>query len=288
MSIHVVTRRNKGEFVPWLMEHRPDLLPLFKVRGLPGRSLPSATLLVSWLNDPDPALAELEADYADRGIPTVNGNAGLSASRKRIALNVIRDSGIRTARVMTISHRTPYAEIVESVGSPFIVRGDRHNGYTLRVSNERDYSRVRWTQIYPHTPIALEYIDTQSADGLFRKYRYVLVGDRGLMRHKLISPGWNVHSDEAVRCPGHDDEEIGAFAVGCPYHAELNRARLALGLDIVSFDYSVTQDRELVVWEPNPTATIWSPHRGHREHHVRQVSAIWQMHLDYYLARAGL
>ena len=44
-----------------------------------------------------------------------------------------------------------------------------------------------------------EFVDFRSGDGLYRKYRFVVIGGEVVMRHMLVSDDWNVHASDRGR-----------------------------------------------------------------------------------------
>jgi hypothetical protein len=59
-----------------------------------------------------------------------------------------------------------------------------------------------------------------------------------------------------VITPATRDEELRYIAQPDPHHELLERARQALQLDMVAFDYGYAADGRMIVWEVNPFPTI--------------------------------
>jgi glutathione synthase/RimK-type ligase-like ATP-grasp enzyme len=140
---------------------------------------------------------------------------------------------------------------------PFIVRPvGSHAGQGLdKVSDDQELAR------YMTESDAMEYymapfIDYSSADGLFRKYRIVLIEGTPFVCHMGISKEWIVHFPYAEMSahPGRREEEArlmanfdADFAVR---HREAFRHIAALtGLDYVGFDCAETSDGRLLIFE---------------------------------------
>ncbi|HET6567007.1 MAG TPA: hypothetical protein VFG50_03520, partial [Rhodothermales bacterium] len=232
----------------------------------------------------------LEGKYEQEGVPVVNTIDSLSNSIKSRALEIIGRTGVRTARAVQVDEAWSYDAIVSRVGSPFIIRNDQgHGGYASLIGSYEEFRGIAWGRL--SHPLALEFIDTRSEDGLYRKYRYILMGDAGLFRHLLITTSWCAHARDRVRGDAYIKEEMDVMDQACPYHDKLNTARKALGMDYVAFDYSVDRQGGLVVWEPNPFPTLWSRHSardsyaGYQKAHVGRVCTHL---LGYYLNQAGI
>ncbi|MGF6774049.1 glutathione synthase/RimK-type ligase-like ATP-grasp enzyme [Paraburkholderia sp. GAS199] len=100
------------------------------------------------------------------------------------------------------------------------------------------------------------FIDYRSADGLFRKYRIVMIGKTPYLCHMGISAHWMVHYpyQEMIAHAERRDEEAramsgfdSAFAIR---HREAMQAVVELtGLDYVGFDCAESADGQLVIFE---------------------------------------
>ncbi len=100
------------------------------------------------------------------------------------------------------------------------------------------------------------FIDYSSADGLFRKYRIVMVGMTPFLCHMGISAHWMVHYpySEMIAHPERRGEEEHLMAnfdtTFAVRHREALRAVVDLtGLDYVGFDCSETEDGRLLIFE---------------------------------------
>ncbi len=70
------------------------------------------------------------------------------------------------------------------------------------------------------------------------------------------SAEWITRGENRVITPETRDEELRYITQPDPNHDALQRARRALGLDLVAFDYGYTPDGRMIVWEANPFPTI--------------------------------
>ncbi|REG52216.1 hypothetical protein B0G80_8754 [Paraburkholderia sp. BL6669N2] len=100
------------------------------------------------------------------------------------------------------------------------------------------------------------FIDYSSADGLFRKYRIVMIGMTPFLCHMGISAHWMVHYPyaEMIEHPERRAEEERLMAnfdtTFALRHREALRAVVELtGLDYVGFDCSETEDGRLLIFE---------------------------------------
>jgi glutathione synthase/RimK-type ligase-like ATP-grasp enzyme len=141
---------------------------------------------------------------------------------------------------------------------PFIVRPvNSHAGQALeRISDGRELAqyleRTEEVEEYYVAP----FIDYSGADGLFRKYRIVLIEGKPFLCHMGISRHWMVHYPyhEMIAHPERREEEASLMAnfdsTFAVRHSEALRAVAALtGLDYVGFDCAETADGRLLIFE---------------------------------------
>ena len=286
-------------FFHWLRRTHPRLVPRFRHSTTADPApIDTASLFIPWLQDPvrerSAALFEqvssVEAAYARAGVPVVNPVRVLSNCIKSVALEKIREAGVRTARSVRLEPDARFGSVADALGVPFIVRNDRgHGGHVRLVRNAREFRTVEW-DLLPH-PLALEFVDTRGPDGLYRKYRYVFAGDAGVPRHVVITNSWFAHAGDRIRRQESLDEELAYVNRPDPFHDALDAARKALELDFVAFDYGVDQEGRLVVWEPNPFPMLWSRFNArdpYFKYQRPQVDRVFELQLRFYLETACL
>lgn len=293
--------RDNWCFFEWLQENDPAAARLFRhttTGGPLARPSSGTALLIPWLWDPvrerKPALYQrlqsLEARYERAGVPVINPVRHLSNAIKSRALATLRHAGFTAARALPLTPASTFDEIAATVGRPFIVRNDHgSHGYVHLVHTPADFQQVDWSQL-PH-PVALEYLDIRSADGLYRKYRYLVTGDSGINRHLVIAQSWCVHAEDRVRNQRHVKEELAFLNEPNPHRPALVRAARALKLDFVAFDYSITSSGRLVIWEPNPFPGLWSNANQNDRYFDYQrawIDKVFRHVLRFYLRRANL
>ena len=309
--IHFLREREQRRFLlffDWLDLTHPHLSSLFRhTTAADSKWVPlsSTALFVPYLQDPlrerSPELFERVSDfekvYAQQDVPTVSPVHVLSNSIKSRALTAMAEAGVRVARFMHVNPDTLFDAVADAVGVPFIVKKDQgHGGHVRLVHTPEDLAEVTW-DLVPNA-IALEFIDTRSPDGLYRKYRSVFSGNIGVPQHLFITRTWNAHSRVRLSEHPYVEEELAFFVAENPFHDQLNEARKALGFDYVAFDFSFDSEGRLVVWEPNPYPVLYSdfgplpewadrPSRD-EEAHRAQMDRVFGNILRYYLEQAGL
>ena len=108
-----------------------------------------------------------------------------------------------------------------------------------------------------------EYVDYVSADGFFRKYRFVFTDREILPYHLAIGHGWKVHHyTTAMDRHGWMQDEEKAFladpgAVFSPaHHDALAAIRATIGLNFFGVDCALDRNGNVMVFEVNASILI--------------------------------
>ena len=133
-----------------------------------------------------------------------------------------------------------------------------------------------------------EFIDVRSPDGLYRKYRYLAAGRRGVTRHLMIGSHWEVRAENRVRSDATRAEELAYLDAPEPNYAVLERARQALEFDMAAFDYSCDREGRLVVWEANPYPDLSYPKNPTQQYTFPYVQRSFAAVVRLYVEAAGL
>jgi hypothetical protein len=250
----------------WVAANLPELSPLFDVRELPTTvgDWTRYAVHAAWLQDPveqwsaeayEQALA-LQSDCDARGIPVINRVDRLLNATKSRGARLMTAIGVNTPRMAPIVDRREFEASLLGLKLPLFVREDwGHSRNVFRVDVPADLPRIPWSTF--ERPLAIEIVDVcDPDDGLYRKYRYVAADDLGVSHHLQSSHEWITRGENRVMTPATRDDELRYITQADPHHELLQRARRALGLDLVAFDYGYTLDGRMIVWEANPFPTI--------------------------------
>jgi hypothetical protein len=272
----------------WLQEHDPALGAQFDLRwaGEPIWNLDPYRLVFNWFQDPirdiDPrayAWMQRLEKRADRlGIPVVNRSEMQSRSRKSVQSRILRAAAFDT----------PPVGPPDAFDFPLVLRSDvDHTGRVHRFEDAAALERFDRSSL--REPVASPFVETRGPDGWYRKYRYLLVGERGIPRHLQISRHWLVRMDHRDLRREHVEEER-AYTSGVERHHDLfDGARRALGLDFVAFDFSYRLDGGVLIWEANPMPTLWvrefyDPEFRYQLPHLDRIYRLWREDLRERLA----
>ncbi len=152
----------------------------------------------------------------------------------------------------------------EGLDFPFIARpAGSHAGDGLRKIESRTELDAYLAETRGLAHYVAPFVDYSGADGLFRKYRIVLIDGAPHPVHMAVSPRWMVHylNAEMMDNPAHRAEEarfMANFDVDfAARHARAFEAiRRRTGLDYVLLDCAETHDRDLLIFEAGTAMII--------------------------------
>jgi Flp pilus assembly protein TadD len=109
----------------------------------------------------------------------------------------------------------------------------------------------------------IEYTDYRSADGYFRKYRFIFVGGQILPYHLAIANSWKVHHD-STDMADHQwmqrEEEAflndPAIIFSSGHYRALREIQQRIGLEIFGIDCGIDRLGNLVVFEANASMLV--------------------------------
>src|SRR5262249_35851154 len=117
-----------------------------------------------------------------------------------------------------------------------------------------------------HDHVATEFVDFQSADGLYRNYRVFFIGQHVIFRHLLVSDSWMVHASARSKFmatrPELVAEERALFETEGDHLPEsvrqvLDEVRRKMVLDYFGMDFAVTANGDVVLFEANATMSFF-------------------------------
>ena len=138
---------------------------------------------------------------------------------------------------------------------PVFLRGERdHDGARSALLKDADELRAAFEAMRkPQRSVIVEFEDTASSDGWYRKYGVCRVGERIFPRHLFFSKQWMVkQNDRPIEEQlAEEDEWVASF----DDHDRLRRIFDLAGIDYGRMDLTYTPDG-LRVWEINTNPMI--------------------------------
>lgn len=219
--------------------------------------------------DHDDGMLAVAAALADRlGKPVINHPDRIRGTDRASVAALL--SGIPDCRVAKVERYSGSALLApgfcdrRASAFPFLARlAGRHGGDDFERLHTQDELQRFVAGHAADDYFLIEYIDTASPDGYFRKYRFFIVGDAVLPYHLAIGSAWKVHhySTDMANQAWMRREEAAFLndpgAVFAPRHfAALRAIRDAIGLDFFGVDCALDREGNLVVFEANATMLV--------------------------------
>lgn len=260
----------------WMDLHRFQVHSLFPAYVPPGWALPPHHLVFNAIADPerDPnALARSSQLLAQTHTPVVNHPDLIPAtSRQGVGQLLSGCDGIVIPNTVKISRRglsqSPGAadQLMRQLGFsyPLLLRSPGfHAGRHLARIGGPDQLVVQANALPGDDLLAIQFIDTQSVDGLYRKYRVLFIDGQVFPWHLAISAKWMVHY-YSRRLPAQqsDRAEEDQFladmpkALGTVVMDQLRLIQRHIRLNYAGIDFGISRTGELVVFELNAAMTV--------------------------------
>jgi Flp pilus assembly protein TadD len=184
--------------------------------------------------------------------------------------------GVRTPRVRTLP-RALFREglaattlAAEGWRCPLLLRAPGyHSGHHFPRVETFDQVDPAGAALPGDHLLAIEWLDSAGSDGLFRKYRAMLIGGAVYPLHLAISRHWKVHyfSSDMAKSEAYRAEELRYLSdpegvIGGRAMTALRRVGEALGLDYAGVDFALGDDGVVLVFEANATMRIVPPTSG--------------------------
>jgi tetratricopeptide (TPR) repeat protein len=250
-----------------------DTLAVFASRDYDVEALKQGVhVVVNLISDADQAggLLPLVADLAGRfGKPVVNHpDKILRTTRDEVAVLLEGIPGCRIPKVLRqrAGSDLAVATLQATLASPatILVRpAGTHGGDDFEKVEDTAELAGLLARRCDNDRYFIEYLDYRSADGYFRKYRFIFVDGQILPYHLAIADGWKVHHDSTDMADyAWMQREEEAFlenpaAVFSPSHYDaLREIQQRVGLDYFGIDCGLDRSGNLVVFEVNASMLV--------------------------------
>ncbi len=229
-------------------------------------ALPPCDAVFNAVAEPDLTrgeLAQAESVVAALGKPVLNRPDRVAATgRADVAflLADLPDSLVPT--VLRLSPASAEAELKSAIGSgriapPLLLRpAGTHAGQGVRLVEAADGIDLALAALAGSDLYATRFVDYRNADGLFRKYRVILVDGVPYPFHMAISKRWLVHyynavNDDPAMMDREEERFLADFETVFPARLRNALAEMArrLGLDFFGVDCSIAPDGRLLLFE---------------------------------------
>ena len=231
-------------------------------------SVKAPSLIINEIADPDSHGKVLKIASTFRKnfpkAPCINEpDAVLSLTRDEVYRRLFGLPGVimpQTQR-LNISSRRQVVELLERASGPVLLRkAGEHNGRnTVLLNSLADIEETDRLPLDGSAYYLTDFVDFRSADGLYRKYRLVVIGGEVFLRHMIAGRNWMVHaesrladyaSEEAAALAGFDRDIKPRIAETCAAIAE------TLGLDYFGVDCALMDNSQLLIFEANANMNV--------------------------------
>lgn len=173
---------------------------------------------------------------------------------------------------------------------PLIVRhAGKHGGDMMELVGDADALLRFAEEAGEQTLYLTEFVDYSSPDELFRKYRFIFVGDQILPYHLAIGDGWKVHHAStrmaSIEWMRREEEAFlnePERVFGAKGMAALDAIRHQIGLDYFGIDCSLDSEGRVVIFEVNASMLIHLHNAGfeYKTPHVYRIKQAFERLLE--------
>lgn len=249
-----------------------DTLALFEGSQVDIAALGDVQLVVNLISDADQAGATLPlaASVVEKlGRPVVNDPTKIRHTTRDAVAALLPDiAGCRIPKILRLDAGADLSAEALAQAMPFafpvLARpAGTHGGDDFERIAEVDELAGFLAKHGDSDRYIIEYIDYASANGYFRKYRFIFVGSEILPYHLAVGSDWKLHHDNTDMGdhPWMQQEEAAFLAEPGSVFTEANYQCLRLireriGLDYFGIDCGLDCDGNLVVFEVNASMLV--------------------------------
>lgn len=250
-----------------LLDERRFLVHELYVEAYRDEPLPPHALIVNAIADADrsaPALARAAGLVRAARVPVVNAPAAVATTgRVSNAVRLGRISGVIAPAARRIDRDAPPPGTF-----PLVLRvAGFHMGRGMtRVDDAGAFTNAIRSLPARADAIAIDYVETRSPDGAWRKFRVMSIDGIVFPLHLAVAHRWDVHYFSATMTERADYRAEEARFLETPRGVlgqrawdALARVSEALGLDYAGIDFALAADGRIVVFEANAAMTVLQP-----------------------------
>jgi Flp pilus assembly protein TadD len=256
-----------------------DTLSLFTARDYDAAALGEGIqVVVNLVSDADQteALLPVAAALVDRfDLPMVNDPRKVQQTTRDAVASLLGGiPGCRVPKALRLKAGSECSEAALKAVLPFsstvLARPvGTHGGDDFEKIEDVADLAAFLSQRPDHDHYLIEYIDYISADGNFRKYRFIFVGDQILPYHLCIGRDWKLHhiNTDMAHQPWMQQEEEAflnnsAAVFGASQLEVLHEIRRRVGLDYFGIDCGLDRSGNIVVFEVNASMLVHARNEG--------------------------
>lgn len=235
---------------------------LFTVAGNLNEDLPEHDVLFVAIAESEenlPLLKQLEPILKNWAKPVLNRPEKITKMSRDAACQLLANIDEISMPETTRFSSPPFEGVRGgcALDFPIIIRPiDSHAGHDLdKIESENALKNYLSQQNYNEFFVA-KFIDYRNADGLFRKYRVMLIAGKPFLAHLAISQNWMIHylnagmaDDAKKRAEEAQVMDVFNETFAKKHTAAFQKIYQRSGLDYVGLDCSETPDGKLLIFE---------------------------------------
>ena len=234
-------------------------------------TLPEGDIILNSVCDADTnqkSLYHAIETFSKIDLPIINTpEQTLKTTREQTYLQLSNIPGLRVPKALRITPfcRADVPKILKehTLDYPYIFRSaGEHGGDGMALIKGEDDLHLLEQFAFDSRPFyAIEFVDFQSDDGLYRKYRMVIIDGKVYPRHLIISKSWNIHSETRAELMDSDEkfkeEELAYLSAPHPaVTAQCSDIHEKLPLDFIGVDCHINDKGEMLIFEVNTCMRI--------------------------------
>ena len=199
------------------------------------------------------------------GKPVINDPEKIgNTTRDAIAVRLQGIPGCVVPRVLRLATGADHSTVAAGWTFPLLARpAGTHGGHDFEKIESAEQLASFLAQRPDGDHYLIDYVDYQSPDGYFRKYRFIFVDGAILPYHLAIGGDWKLHHDSTDMGDYlwmQQEEEVflaepSKFFTTTNYEA-LRQIEARIGLDYFGIDCGLDRDGNLVVFEVNASMLV--------------------------------
>lgn len=258
-------------------EREVEAIALFGIslKNHPVQVSSNPKLIFNEISDPDShskTLMKCEELVKKLGVPVLNNPKSIRKTTRDSISNLLQDiPNLYVPKTIRVTPKSPddiYTEIASAgLSFPVIVRtvGSHGGKTTILIEGREDYEKLHVYAFDGSDFYLTEYVDYASEDGLYRKYRIVVIDGVPLFRHHLINTEWMIHASSERFMESNKKFMMEARArrqefddLAPKISPAIDQITERLGLEYYGIDCNINDKGEILVFEVNANMNILS------------------------------
>lgn len=194
----------------------------------------------------------------------------LQTSRDRVSKTLEGIPGVRIPRTVQVAPRAP-TDIIDAIREndleyPVIVRkAGIHGGKSnVLLTSSSEIENLHRYAFDGSSFYITQFVDYQDKNGLYTKYRLVVIDGEPVLRHMLMDTKWMIHASSQAYMDEHpelwlqEEKKYAEFMseLGSELQPAVQEISHRLGLEYFGIDCSIDSSGEMLIFEANANMNV--------------------------------